>query len=202
MIQAVIFDFGNVLCRFDLQHFLRRISRFSSRSLPELQKLLPTFKDLGDDYETGLISSDQFFNQIRIRTGLAMPKQEFIKAYCEIFTPIPTSLDLVRKLKHNYKLGLVSNTNEWHYEYGIKPVEVFPLFDAVTLSFQVKAMKPARAVYDDILTKLMVYPPECVYIDDIVENVEAAVDLGMHGIHYTSHEALMESFKGLGVVLG
>lgn len=200
MIQAVIFDFGNVVCSFDLQRFLRRISRYSKKSLPELQKVLPSFKDLAVEYESGLMSSDHFFDKIRTRSELSISKHEFVKAYCEIFTPIPATFELVRKLKKNYKLGLVSNTNEWHYQYGIRPVEIFPLFDAVTLSFEVRAMKPARAMYDDILTKLMVYPPECVFIDDIKENVNAAIDLGMHGIHYTTPEALLQSLHGLNVV--
>ncbi len=200
MIQAVAFDFGNVLCTFDPQMFLRRISRFSSRSLPELQKSLPTFKPLIEEYETGLITSEHFFEEIKRRSDLTIGRPEFVKAYCEIFTPISTSFDLVRKLKKNYRLGLISNTSEWHYEYGIKPVAVFPLFDAVTLSFRVKSMKPARPMYDDIISKLMVYPPECAYIDDIADNVEAAVDLGMHGIHYTSHESLVQSLRGLDVV--
>jgi len=201
MIHAVIFDFGNVVCSFDLQQFLRRISPFSKKTLPDLQKILPSFRELAVEYETGLITSDHFFEEIRKRSELSISKQEFIKAYCEIFTPIPTTFDLIRRLKLNYKLGLVSNTSEWHYQYGIRPVAVFPLFDAVTLSFEVKAMKPARAIYADILAKLMVSPPECVFIDDIAENVDAAVDLGMHGIHYTAPETLVQTLRGLDVVI-
>lgn len=201
MIHAVIFDFGNVICTFDLQQFLMRISPFSKKSLSELQGILPSFRDVAIEYETGLITSDHFFEEIRKRSELSIGKQEFIKAYCEIFTPIQTTFDLVRRLKKSYKLGLVSNTSEWHYRYGIRPVAIFPLFDAVTLSFEVKAMKPAHAMYDDILAKLAVDPPECIFIDDIKENVEAAIDLGMHGIHYTSPEVLLGSLHDLNVVL-
>ncbi len=201
MIHAIIFDFGNVICSFDLQQFLRRISRFSKQSLPDLQRHLGSFTELGRQYETGLVSSDKFFEEIRTRSKLNITKADFIKAYCEIFSPIPSTFDLIRKLKRNYKLGLVSNTNEWHYQYGIRPVAVFDLFDAVTLSFEVKAMKPARPMYDDIMTKLMVYPPECVFIDDLKENVDAASDLGMHGVHYTGGDTLLASLRALGVTL-
>jgi len=200
MIHAVIFDFGNVICTFNLQQFLMRISPFSKKSLSELQGILPSFRDVAIEYETGLITSDHFFEEIRKRSELSISKQEFIKAYCEIFVPIQTTFDLVRRLKKSYKLGLVSNTSEWHYQYGIRPVTIFPLFDAVTLSFEVKAMKPATAVYDDILTKLAVDPSDCVFVDDIKENVDAAIDLGMHGIQYTSPEALIGALRGLNVV--
>jgi FMN phosphatase YigB (HAD superfamily) len=199
MIHAVLFDFGNVVCTFDLQRFLWSISRYSRKSLAEIQRLAESFRDIAMEYESGMISSDRFFDDVRRRAELSITKKEFIKAYCEIFSPIPRTLELIRKLKPNYTLGLVSNTNEWHFEYGIRPVEVFPLFDAVTLSYQVKALKPARAVYDDILTKLMVYPPECAYIDDLQENVDAAMDIGMHAIHYTSPDLLEQSLRSLGV---
>lgn len=200
MIHAVIFDFGNVLCTFEIQHFLRRVSRHSKKSLPELQQLLPTFKDVGVQYESGVITSDGFFEEVRQRAALSIDKDEFIKAYCEIFTPIPSMFDLVRRLKRNYKLGLISNTNEWHYQYGIRPVAVFPLFDAVSLSFEVKAMKPARPIYDNMLAKLIVNPPECVYIDDIEENVDVAVALGMHGAHFSTPDKLVQSLRALDLV--
>ncbi len=201
MIRAIIFDFGNVICSFDLHLFLQRVAPFSARSFADLQNHLGSFTDLGRDYETGLISSDRFFDEVRARARLTIDKADFVKAYVDIFTPIPETMDVIRKLKPTYKLGLVSNTNEWHYQHGIRSAEVFPLFDAVTLSFEVKAMKPARAVYDDILRKLLVTPPECIYIDDIPENVSAAIEIGMQGIHFTGGNALERSLRSLGVFL-
>ena len=199
MIHAVIFDFGNVVCTFSLDRFLRTISRYSRRSLTDIRQLMPSFSDLGRDYESGLISSDRFFEEVKRRAELAITKTDFVKAYCEIFTPVPETFQVLRKLKPNVKLGLVSNTNEWHYRYGILPVEVFPLFDAVTLSFEVKALKPARVVYEDILAKLMADPGECAYVDDLQENVDAALDIGMHAFRYTSPDALVHSLRALDI---
>jgi putative hydrolase of the HAD superfamily len=109
-------------------------------------------------------------------------------------------LELIGKLKPRYKLGLLSNTSEWHFQHAIKTVDVFPLFDAVTLSFEVKAMKPADKIYQDILTKLALPPEECIYIDDIPENIEAATRQGMHAIRYTSHDQLIIDLHRAGVL--
>lgn len=128
-----------------------------------------------------------------------MSKSELINAYINIFTPIPTTFDLIRKLKKRYKIGLLSNTGEISFEHVIKPVEVFELFDTITLSFEVKAMKPAKEIYFDALEKLNLEPEECVYMDDIEEFAEAATKLGIHGIHYTSHERLVGELKRLNV---
>ena len=199
MKRAVIFDFGNVICSFDLQQFIRRISPHSTRPLSGLLQLIPSFTEIAREYETGLMSSNEFFGEVCRRADLAISRDEFIKAYCEIFTPIQSTFDLIRSLKHRYRLGLMSNTNEWHYLYGIRPVAVFPLFDAVTLSFEVKAMKPARPMYDDILTKLAMRPGECAFVDDLQENVDAARSLGIDAILYTDAEHLLTSLRRVGI---
>lgn len=199
MTRAIIFDFGNVICRFEVRLFVERISQLTSMPPSTLQGFMQQPFDLGREYETGLITSDEFYQRVSNRYGLSITKERFIHAFTDIFTPIPSTLELIRKLKPFYKLGLLSNTNEWHFEHAIKKVEVYPLFDAVTVSFQVKAMKPAEILYRDILAQLDVGAEECVYIDDIEENVEMANRLGMSGIHYTSAEELLARLRSLGV---
>ncbi|HSL91358.1 MAG TPA: HAD-IA family hydrolase, partial [Candidatus Limnocylindrales bacterium] len=105
----------------------------------------------------------------------------------------------IRDLKPAYKIGLLSNTNECHYERYFTSVEVFPLFDSVTLSFEVKEMKPGERIYRDAVGKLRVLPVECVYIDDIEAYAEGARRLGMEGIRYVTHGALLKSLDAAGV---
>jgi putative hydrolase of the HAD superfamily len=200
-ISSFIFDFGNVICSFDPGLIFARTQQYSALSAGEFLEALKGSHVLMRDYETGFMTSDQFFERICSACRLSVSKKDFIAAYTEIFTPIQSTYTLIRELKPHYKLGLLSNTNEWHYEYGIKPVEVFPLFATVTLSYEVKAMKPAREIYDDALQKLGVPPTECVYIDDLEENVLAARKLGMQGFLFRTGDALRESLKQLGVRL-
>ena len=199
MIRAVIFDFGNVISSFDISIFHRRLVSFTRLTLQELRALREPVSQLAVQYETGLLTSDEFYHRICALAGLSIPKQDFIDAYTSIFTPIESTFTLVRALKPRYKLGMLSNTNEWHYRYNIRTVDVFPLFDAVTLSFEVKAMKPAPAMYEDILAKLVVGPHECVYIDDLKENVVIAGTMGMQAIHYSTPEMLMNDLRQRGV---
>ncbi len=195
MTRAIIFDFGNVVCRFEPRLFVERLFHHARRPLRSPREALHQSSGLGRDYETGLISSAQFFERICDRYDLVVDKRDFIDAFVHIFTPIPSTFDLVRRLKPRYGLGLLSNTNEWHFEFGIKPVEVYPLFDAVTLSFQVKAMKPDERMYEDIVHKLGIKPEEAVYIDDLEENVRAGRQFGMKAIHYVSPEQCLTDLR-------
>jgi putative hydrolase of the HAD superfamily len=195
MIKAIIFDFGNVICKFDNNLFIQRISNFSDKSVPELNDLIYQRSDLLKQYETGLITSDDFFDQVVKQCSLDISRTEFIKAFTDIFSPVQETFDLIDRLKSRHKLALLSNTSQWDFEYGIKTCGVYDRFDTVSLSFMVKEMKPGEKIYFDALNKLNLEPEECIYIDDIKEYVEAAVNIGMTGIHYISHEKLTESLR-------
>jgi putative hydrolase of the HAD superfamily len=198
-IQAVIFDFGRVICDFDLGKFVARAARASTLSADGVKGTMPESMRMADRYETGLMTSREFYLNVCRIASLTMPEQEFVSAWTDIFTPKQATFELVKRLKGRYRLGLLSNTNEWHFEFGIKPVGIFPLFDAVTLSFEVHAMKPDRKMYDDMLAKLALPAGACVYIDDIAEYVAAGRAIGLHGIHYTTHERLLEDLAKAGV---
>ncbi len=199
MIKAIVFDFGNVIYHFDNNIFLEKISGFTDKTASELNDLIYNSTNLPRQYETGLISSDKFFNEIRRKCNLSVSKSEFIKAYTDIFTPIRTTINLIRRLKSIYKIALLSNTNKWDFEHIIKTCEVYNLFDAVSLSFKVRAMKPDNKIFSDSICKLRLKPEECVYIDDIERYVEAAKQIGINGIHYTSYEKLISSLKKLSI---
>ena len=195
MIEAIIFDFGNVIARFDRQKFL---SQLDNKRTDELERRIYG-DNLLDNFEKGLISGKGFYKHICTRCHLTISYDNFLAAYTSIFIPIQSTIDLILKLKPYYKLGLLSNTNEIHYEQYISRAEIFPLFDAVTVSHKVQVMKPDRQIYNDVLGKLQLPPQQCVFIDDLGKNVLAANALGLHAHQYTTHEKLMYFLQELGV---
>lgn len=201
MLKAIIFDFGNVICKFDNNLFLKKISKYTKKSPEELYDLIYSKSNLPKLYETGLISSDDFFNEIVKLCYLSIPKDVFIESYTNIFSPIKTTFELIEQLSKNYTLALMSNTSEWDFNLGIKPVSIFNLFNTITLSFEVFSMKPDKKIYEDCLKKLNLKANECVYIDDIKRYTDKANEMGMLGIHYTSHKKLLESLQKLNIKL-
>ncbi len=197
-IRAIVFDFGGVISSVDVERFVRRIAARSEKPAAEIGSLLYGSR-LPVLYESGRISSAEFFAGVAALCGLRMPEEEFVRAFTEIFTPIEPTLGLIRRLKGRYRLGLLSNTNEWHFRGHIETVPVFPLFDAVTLSYEVREMKPGERIYRDALGKLGLPPESCVFIDDIEENVAAARKLSMRGIRYEGHDRLVAALAELSV---
>jgi putative hydrolase of the HAD superfamily len=199
VIRGVIFDFGNVICSFDVGKFLGKLHEWSGLPVETLRDRVYG-SGLHSRYERGEISSEEFHRRVGSVTGARVSAETFAEAFSDIFTPIEDTHALIRELQGKYRLGLLSNTNEWHYRRHIRNVPVFPLFDSVTLSFEVGALKPEPAIYRDALRKLSLPPQECVYIDDIGEYAEGAAAVGIRGIRYAGQAQLLDSLAALGVV--
>jgi HAD superfamily hydrolase (TIGR01509 family) len=199
MIRGVIFDFGNVICSFDVEIFLAKLHERTGLGVDALRDRIYG-SGLHSRYERGVVSSTEFHREVVRRIGVDVPAKELADQFSDIFTPLESTHELIRALKGRYRIGLLSNTNEWHFQRQIRGVPVFPLFDAVTLSFEVGALKPEPEIYLDALRKLSLPPEECVFIDDIGRYAEGAAALGIRGIRYTGHADLLRELSGLGVL--
>jgi HAD superfamily hydrolase (TIGR01549 family) len=198
-VKAILFDFGNVVCSFDNDRFLEGLSSLCGKPADVLKTRIYLQSTLPKDYEAGKIDSRAFLAGLSDLCEQELLEADFIRVYTEIFTPIDTTFDLIRKLKPGYRIGLISNTSPWHFEHAIRTVEIFPLFDSVTLSFEVGASKPDPRLFEDALSKLGLMAEECVYIDDQRPYASAATEQLMRGITYTTPVALMSQLRQLKV---
>lgn len=199
MIQAIIFDVGGVIVDFDKTIFLKNISKHSPYNIAELNKLIYGEGKLEISYQSGKISSEQFYKLIKEICRLNMSMKEFARAYGKIHTVRPVTVEIIKQLSGKYNLHLLSNTGEWHYEEDWKHLGFREYFNSMSLSYLVKSFKPDKKIYLDALEKLKCEPEQAIYIDDIRDFAEAASKLGMHAIHYIGHKELIRSLKGLGV---
>jgi putative hydrolase of the HAD superfamily len=199
MTEAVIFDFGNVIAQFNNQNFIQYLAALTNKTPEELNDAIypKSETSIPKQYETGLITSDEFFEKIKILVNFEMSKEKFSEIYTqEKFWPIPETFGLIRKLKNQrYKISLLSNTSEWDYQLGMKPIfeRVGIEFDSQSLSFKIGAMKPDKRIYLHALESLSLSADQCVYIDDIEKYAKVAEELGMIGVHYTHGKDNLEN---------
>jgi putative hydrolase of the HAD superfamily len=133
--------------------------------------------------------------------GGDVPYDEFFAMYGNIFTEIPATGDLLRRLHAHYPLYLLSDTNEIHFGYVKKTVEVLRLFDQFIVSYEVGAMKPGPRIYQEALRRSGLPAEACVFIDDRPGNVEGARQVGMHALHFTTPQQCAADLVRLGVVI-
>lgn len=96
----------------------------------------------------------------------------------------PPMLELVASLRsRGVRTAMLSNS--WDNTYPMDVLE--PLFDVVVISGEIGLRKPDPEIYHHTLDALGVRPEQTVFVDDLPQNVEAARELGLHGILHTDH---------------
>ena len=125
---------------------------------------------------------------------------ELLHALTDIFTPVSGMEDLVARLAStDLRLILLSNTCRAHLEHIRSHFHVLSYFDAVTVSYEVGAMKPDEAIYLDAIAKAGCRPDECFYTDDIAAYVSAARKLKIHAAEFTGTDELRHRLAEHGI---
>ena len=202
MIRSVVFDFGNVLYWFDYSRFYNAVQKHSALPADQIRDVLYDGEDaLSRRLETGTIGRDEFISLLRSRARIDLPPDQLERHFVDIFEPNTAVVELAVELAALVPIALLSNTNEIHYEQYMKHTEAIKLMSAVSLSHRVGAMKPARAIFREVLDQLQLPAEQCVFIDDIPAYVEAARALGFSGVHYDGAVDLRRALVDLGLPL-
>lgn len=180
----VLFDFGNVIARIDNRWFISRLLPDSPADPAEFVRKIFIESPLSRDFETGNSSFQEFKQGVEDIVQKKFSDDFFISAYCDIFPSIPETFDLIAFLKGKARIGMLSNTNPLHFEKVISKIPLFDLFDQITISCEVGAMKPAPEIYRDALKKYGKPPETVLYLDDIPAFAEAARTQGLQALVY------------------
>jgi putative hydrolase of the HAD superfamily len=152
--------------------------------------------NFGMDYEKGLLSSQEFYHDFKEKFSAEVTFDEFKDIWSDIFWPIHETIELIKKIKGNYPLYMISNINELHFEYlyGKHP-NVFEMFDGLILSYKVKSVKPETAIYEALRKKSNCNYSDIIYIDDRKELIEEAKKLNLNCIQFVSTPQLITDLK-------
>lgn len=199
-IRLIISDFGGVICTFDYRIFCRRLAGRIGRDAEEIYAAVYD-SDLHAEFEQGRLTGPEYHKRVMSLFGADVPYVEFFPMYGDIFTEIPGTCEMLRRLHTRYPLYLLSDTNEIHFGYVKETVEAVRLFDEFIVSYEVGAMKPQPRIYREALRRSGLPADACVFIDDRPGNVEGARRVGMHALQFTSPERCAVDLARLGVVV-
>ena len=200
---ALIFDFGNVLAFFDYDRFGARLGQQLGLSGSEVMRLAREagFTPLLRRYESGLLTAEKFGREVCGLVGLELTHDKFVRAFADIFQPNEPVIALAAVLKEaGYPLVLGSNTNDIHAShFRERFAEALAPFDALVLSHEVGHVKPSPEFYLACARAADAPPDECVFIDDMQENVEGALGAGLLGLRFLEVPSLVADLRAMGV---
>ncbi|MDD5065862.1 MAG: HAD-IA family hydrolase [bacterium] len=190
-IKYIVFDLGGVLIRITPGKFYKRIFRRAPsliRSMNRLQKEL----------QTGYIKPRDLFSRLirqhRLKLDADIVTQRFKTDY--IGKTIIGMMKLLKDLKKKgYRIILLSNTNEVHFEYIRPKLDNFRLFDRLYASHLLHLVKPGKKIFRYMLNDLNAGPKEVLYIDDTQENIGTAKSLGIRTLKVRMNRPEMRKIR-------
>ncbi|MFT5846403.1 MAG: putative hydrolase of the HAD superfamily [Psychroserpens sp.] len=181
IIKTLIFDFGDVFINLDKQGAMNNaLELFKVDELPEELVAMNTL------YEQGLISTEEFID-FYTENFPKLSKKTIVDTWNNILKDFPDHrLQFIKQLAkdQNYKLILLSNTNDLHISWIAENISFYEefksCFDKFYLSHEINLRKPNTDIYTFVLKENKLKPEECFFIDDTKENTETAISLGIH----------------------
>jgi glucose-1-phosphatase len=179
MINAIIFDFGDVFINLDKQATQDSLKNLGISEWNE------DLNQLNLQYEVGAIAKEDFLSGIQKHTDNASI-EDIQKAWNAILADFPLyRLEFLQMLSQKYRLFLLSNTDAIHIAtFEQKTGESFysdfyQCFEKVYFSFEIGLRKPNPDVYSSVLEQHGLQAKQTLFVDDKKENTDAAKALGL-----------------------
>ncbi len=189
-VKNIIFDLGEVITDI---HFEETKAAFEKLTGGDVSELYETkmHTELFEKLETAEISPEYFLEQLQKYFGKNATTNQVKDAWNIMIGETPWKrLEFVNDLRPKYKTFILSNTNPIHIDYlNIALKEKYnienlnPFFDKVYYSHDLGFRKPNAEIYLKVLEKEGLLAAETLFIDDRLDNIEAAAKLGIQTFH-------------------
>ena len=187
--KAVVFDLGKVLLEFDYGRAAAALAAQSDLPAAAIRALLDQ-SPLLFRMESGGMTSQDFFREVRQLAGLRHQEADFRTAFGDIFAEIPSMIALQQELRAGgVPTYIFSNTNDMAVEHIRRVYPFFAHFEGYVFSHEAGAMKPAPLIYDAVERLTRLGGSDLLYIDDRAENIEAGKARGWQTILHSDHHA-------------
>lgn len=202
-IEAIIFDFGGVTMDVDMHKTVQafanlNIGNFTYRDI--IAENGGFFRDL----EVGFITPQEFIDKFHTDFPAAgnIPNEVIWQAWNALLQPYAANrIELVKKIKQQYKTYLFSNTNYPHriafkqmfrkqFEYDLEE-----LFSKCFYSDELHLRKPDPQIYTRLTEELAIEPEKILFIDDNPANIAQAQATGWHAYQLTGGKTLPDIFS-------
>jgi putative hydrolase of the HAD superfamily len=193
-IRAVFFDLGGVVVRTEYQAPREYLAERLNTTYEELSRIV-FGSESSRQASIGSITTEAHWDAVTRRLGRPLSEAKSIRQEFFAGDVVDTGLlDFVRSLRPGIKTGVISNAWPDLRDYLVEN-KADDAFDALTISAEVGMMKPDPRIYQMALDKLGVLADQSVFLDDTLENVEAARALGMHGILFREPERALRDLE-------
>ncbi|NRB58943.1 MAG: HAD family phosphatase [Winogradskyella sp.] len=116
---------------------------------------------------------------------------------------IEGTVDILRSFIDNpdYKVVALTNWSHETFPIALERFEFLHWFEGILVSGEEKTRKPFKEIYELTLNRFNIKAEKAIFIDDNLRNIEAAIELGINGIHFETPEQLLDELKTYSITI-
>ncbi len=193
-IQAVFFDFGGVIMRTEYQAPRQHLAERFHIDYDDIDKAVFA-SESARKASIGEITEEAHWREVLKRFKLPVSELQSFKD--SFFGGDVIDRDLVKfieSLRRKYHVGLISNAWSGLREFLAKE-RLIDAFDSVTISAEVGVVKPEAGIFQIALKQAGAESEAAVFVDDVLENIEACQSLGMKGVLFKEPQESLTQLK-------
>jgi putative hydrolase of the HAD superfamily len=204
--RAVVCDFGGVLTTPLVDSFLHYQEESGIPFADIVGAMARVTKQTGKnplyELEKGAITENEFLTSIEQEMGGGVSLRELHQVYFDHLEPNERMIDFVRSLRVDRGLRsalLTNNVREWEAKWRSMLPEIDEIFEVIVDSAFVGLRKPDPRIYHLTVERLGdgLQPEDCVFIDDMDVNCDAAREIGMAAVQFQSNEQAIAEVEAL-----
>lgn len=199
MIRTIIFDIGNVLTVFGWKDFIHSFG-FSKETEERVGKATVD-NPFWHEFDKGFLNDEEMLEGF-IRNDPSVEKElrQIYVSLHGIVTRADYAIPWIQALKKaGYQVLVLSNFSDKVKRDNSDALDFLEYVDGGILSYKDGVIKPDPAIYSLLLERYQLKPEECVFLDDMQTNLDAAAEFGIHTILFRNYEEAREELKRLGV---
>ncbi len=201
MIKAIILDLGGVIQGLDWSPVVNSILDLKEGLDVDSYKAAFYYdrENYFDLYAISKMSKEDFWGMVASKMGIDKKYTDRLSKSFELLYSFINNdlLDLLKTLKHDYKIFALSNACPEIENKVIKDNIYVHLFDKFYFSHNIGTKKPEKGAYLNITEDNNLKPEECLFIDNDVGNIKGAEEVGMKTRLYASVDLLKKEIYSL-----
>jgi HAD superfamily hydrolase (TIGR01509 family) len=205
-IQWIVFDLGGVVVKLNIDGVLEELARRSDTDRSLIESFIGGRDESGlspdEKLHLGLLEFGQYIDLLNRALRRRLTREEIIDLRLQVIQGEDEDvLEIIRALSVRRKVACFSNTHALHWDHMLANYQAFKFFHHTVASHLIQAAKPDPKAFDIACRELKAAPSECLLVDDLFANVEAARWAGWRALHFKGAAALREELPEYGICL-
>lgn len=202
MINTFIFDIGNVLLDFDYMAVYRAL--FDEQTAQAVADATVRRPELWAELDQGVLPYEDVVNaMVQDAPELAREIPYAVEELYRRVLPFPYATPWLKRLKElGYRVYILSNFGQIPYLHCIPRMDFLEYTDGGVISYEIKALKPDRAIFEALCRRYPILPEEAVFLDDSPVNIGGAAEFGLHTVCFRDPAQAAQCLAALPLAYG